>query len=99
MKNCLRIILLLFVSSAIHAQCSTSTAPVEDCTYGDQINTFMLNSIPAIGNAGCGSNGYNSFSSPVWTLQIGNSYNYSATVGSGIYLEAFAIWIDFNNNS
>ena len=99
MKNYLLAIFLFVISTNIKSQCSVTTQPVEDCSYGDQIGSFVLNNISAIGNSGCSTGGYGSFSTPVWTLQQGSSYTYSAAVGSAIYYEAFAIWIDYNNNS
>lgn len=98
MKNYLLGIFLLGISLSVGAQCSTVSAPTEDCSYGDQINSFIFNNVAATGNSGCGTNGYNSFASPVFTAQLGSTYNFSATTGSGMYNESFAMWIDLNNN-
>lgn len=81
-----------------NAQCSISSAPTNNCSYGDQINAFSLNGVPSTGNSGCGSSGYNSFATPVRTLMIGQTYTWSATVGSGYYSEGVGIWIDLNND-
>lgn len=89
----------LFLSSGlIKSQCAITSAPTSNCSYGDGIQAFTLNSINAIGNSGCGSSGYNSFSAPVWTLTIGNTYAWSAAVGGGYYNEGVGIWIDLNND-
>ena len=81
------------------AQCLTSTTPNNDCSYGDAINSFTLNSISTVGNNGCSSgSGYSFFSSPVRTLTAGNSYSFSVNCGTSIWVEGFAMWIDLNNN-
>lgn len=82
------------------AQCLTSSTPNNDCTYGDAINSFTLNSIAVTGNNGCSntSTGYSSFTSPVWTLTRGQSYNFSINVGINPYDQGVGIWIDLNNN-
>lgn len=80
------------------AQCNTTTTPTNNCTYGDAINAFTLNSIATTGNGGCSSSGYGFFSTPVRSLTQGLTYSFSVTVGSSTYNEGFAIWIDLNNN-
>ena len=81
------------------AQCSTSSTPTNNCaSYGDMISSFSLNSISATGNSGCGTNGYNSFSSPVWNLTLGQSYNFTVGFGNGDP-QGIAIWIDLNGNN
>jgi len=92
-------LLLLTASVKVYGQCSTTTQPTNNCSSGDVINSFTLNSIPSTGSNNTCTNGYISFSTPVWTLTIGQSYTFSATVGSGSWPEGFAIWIDLNNNS
>lgn len=81
-----------------HAQCSTSSTPYA-YVYGSymSINAFSLAGV-ASNNSGSGSNGYNSFSTPVRTLTITHTYPYTATVGNSWYALAFAIWIDLNGN-
>jgi hypothetical protein len=90
--------LMLCLIGEFKSQCATSSAPTNNCTYGDQINSFVLNGISAVGNAGCGTSGYNSFTSPVWNLVAGTNYTWAATVGSGSYNQGVAIWIDYNND-
>lgn len=81
------------------AQCSTTTAPTNNCaSYGDQIDSFTLNGIASIGSTGCSASGYGFFNTPVWNLQIGATYTFFANVGGGTYSEGFAIWIDLNND-
>ncbi|MCD6063330.1 MAG: hypothetical protein K0R82_1241 [Flavipsychrobacter sp.] len=93
-------ILSTFSYQFASAQCATNTTPTNNCTYGDVINSFTLNSIASTGSGTnpC-TNGYVSFSSPVWTLTIGQSYSFSSAVGSSSYPQGLAIWIDLNSNS
>lgn len=102
MKKLLQVIPLLVISLLLpidlRSQCSTSGSPFSNCTYlGDRITAFSLNSIAASGNGGCGSGGYNSFSAPIWTLSMGNSYNWTASTGY-YYAQGMGIWIDWNND-
>jgi hypothetical protein len=62
-----------------------------------QITAFSLNNISS-NNPSCSSNGYGNFATPVRTLLMGNTYNWTATTGTGYYSLGFAIWIDLNNN-
>jgi hypothetical protein len=92
---------LISISFTIQSvsQCSISTNPTNDCSWGDQINAFTLNAIsPGGANSGCGANGYNAFNTPVWSLTQGFTYTWSAIVGSGTYNQGFSIWIDLNND-
>lgn len=99
MKKLLLCCILLFGIFSAHAQCFATSTPTNDGTEGDAIDTFTLNGVASIGNYGCPSNGYNSFSSPVRTLAIGGTYSLSADVGgTGAYDEGLAIWIDLNND-
>lgn len=80
------------------SQCAVTSAPNNNCAYyGMQIVAFSLNSI-ASNNAGCSPNGYGSFTSPVRTLILGNTYNWTAQTGTGYYSLGFAIWIDLDND-
>lgn len=97
-------LLFLFQVSNIFAQCSTSSTPINDCSVGDQIDEFSLDGVPTVTNFGCSPNGYQNFPVPVRTLQQGQSYSWSATVGQGggglsMYDQGMAIWIDINNNN
>jgi GEVED domain/Secretion system C-terminal sorting domain len=109
-QNNLFIIFILLVSFSIQqnasAQCPVTTNPANQCTTGggDQINAFSLNSIVSPSSSGCsgsGPAGYGSFSSPVWDLTQGQTYNWTAFMAgpSNSYAENFAIWIDLNNNN
>src|SRR5688572_24979863 len=84
-----------FASGNLQAQCPiTATANLHGwgCSYGDQIDTYVLDGIAA-SNAGCSSTAYTHYLSPVWSLTIGNTYTWSATTGNGNYDQGFAIWI------
>jgi hypothetical protein len=94
--------LLLFaalLNSGLNAQCSaTAPSAFMSCNYyGDYISAFSLNSIASTGNNGCGSSGYNLFTSPVRTLTMGNTYNWTATTGLW-YQNGLGIWVDWNND-
>lgn len=68
------------------------------CQIGDQIDYFELD---GISNAsGCASSGYYEYySAPTWTLQIGQTYTWTANVGgNNSYDQGLAIWIDLNND-
>jgi hypothetical protein len=86
----------------LYAQCPTSSTPFDDCSFGDNIEIFILDNIPATGNSGCGTNGYNNFTNQNWNLRQGSTYNWSAEVGydSGepFYPQSFHIWIDLNGD-
>jgi|GEM_PF-3857883 len=99
-KKCILLFLILSACvGRIHSQCSTSSAPTNNCGAGDYIDSFVLNGIAATGNAGCsGASGYSFFPTPVWNLQIGNTYTWSAACSGGIWSEGIAIWIDLNND-
>jgi hypothetical protein len=105
MKNSLQKLLItlfftgsLFISNPGFSQCSVTSTPTNTCTYGDFISAFTLGGTSAYFNNGCGTNGYNLFTKPFFSLQQGQTYSWSATVGNGAYLQCFAIWIDLNNN-
>src|SRR5688572_21743111 len=84
------------LSGGMSAQCSTASTPGNNCTYGDYINSFSLNSIAASGNGGCSTGGYASYSSPVWTLTPNSNVTWNVTTGS--YAQGIGIWIDWNND-
>lgn len=102
------LLLLLLATNIIngHAQCSTTSAPFMDCSYGDAIHSFTLNSISSTSSGTGGgatytcinSNGYLLYTSPVFNLSPGQTYSFSATMGTSLYPQGFAIWIDLNNN-
>lgn len=81
-----------------YAQCSVTSAPNNNCNYyGMQITAFSLNNISS-NNPSCSPGGYGNFATPVRSLLMGNTYNWTATTGTGYYSLGFAIWIDLNNN-
>ncbi len=98
-------LLIIFTSLAFNtilsAQCSTNFVTTQDCRY-DPINTFSMNGIASVGNnnteGSCNASGYYSFANPLRTLTIGETINWTATVGNGQYYEGISIWIDLNNN-
>src|SRR5690606_5269409 len=98
-----RILLAAILISALApltagAQCSVTYQPYMYCGYGDVINSFTLDGTTSTGNGSSCGTGYQYYSSPTWMLAPGSTYNWSATVGGGVYSQGFAIWIDFNNN-
>jgi hypothetical protein len=97
------VLLALGYSTHVNAQCLTTTAPTENCSFGDAIDFFRLNGITSPNSPGCSatSAGYGNYAATVWTLQIGGAYSWSATVGttgSYVYNEGVTIWIDLNND-
>jgi hypothetical protein len=100
MKKLLLMSLICLCIADLRSQCSTSSAPTNNCaSYGDEIDAFTLDGIAATGVAGCSTNGYGLFPSPVWNLMIGQTYTFSAAVGSGTEQQGLAIWIDLNNDN
>lgn len=97
-KIYLALTVLLTYTGEIFGQCATTSAPTNNCYYGDAIDAFILNGVASVGNSGCVSNGYASFPSPVRTLTLGGTYSFTANVGGTYYNEYFAIWIDLNND-
>lgn len=107
MRQVSLIILLALLTSAwqsASAQCSTSSTPSANCSWGDAIDSFTLAGVATTGYAGCSNSttGYSFISSPVRTLTLGATYSFKATtgtLGSFTYNEGFAIWIDLNGNN
>src|SRR5688572_25643574 len=93
----LLILQLAFPALTVKAQCSILSTPVVSCASADQIQTFTLNNIPAVGNGGCSPGAYQLFPNPIWALTPGNSYNYTATCGP-TWQQGVAIWIDLNGD-
>ena len=86
---------LLAVNNKAAAQCSATAPVAHNCSAGDAINSFILNSIAATGNSGC-QGGYFYFSSVTpWNLTVGQSYTYS---GTNSYTQTWGIWIDFDGD-
>ena len=89
----------IFIGINAFAQCPTSSIPNKNCTIGDKIEAFTLNSIAATGNSGCGASGYSS-SVQTWSLNVGQTYNFTATTGQAAGLpQAFALFIDLNGDN
>ena len=99
----MRIPLLFTIGSMLaslvgYSQCSVTSAPNNNCSYyGMQITAFSLNNISS-NNPSCSAGGYGNFATPVRSLLMGNTYNWTAVTGTGYYSLGFAIWIDLNNN-
>jgi hypothetical protein len=100
MKKILPLLCLFILSYRVSvAQCAVTTSPTGACaSFGDSIDGFTLNAIPGTGSNGCSANSYGFFANPIWTLTIGNTYNFNAVLGGGSWSEGFAIWIDLNND-
>ncbi|MCB9046985.1 MAG: T9SS type A sorting domain-containing protein [Chitinophagales bacterium] len=92
----------LTLSSIGYSQCSTTSTPTNNCSYGDAIDAFTLAGTSS-NHSGCNSNtatGYSFYSTPVRNLTIGSTYSWSASVGGYYgYDEGVAIWIDLNGNN
>lgn len=98
-RKLLSLLLACLFVKGVHSQCAITPGPSDDCaSWGDTVDSFTLNGVAATGNAGCSSNGYASFNTPVWSLAAGCTYTFSAVLGGGFEDEGFAIWIDLNNN-
>ncbi len=98
MKKILFALAVLLTGFKVSAQCSTSSAPTNNCAgFNDRIDTYMLANISSTTSSGCGLSGY-SASNQTWTLVPGGVYSFSSAVGGGVYSEGLAIWIDFNND-
>jgi hypothetical protein len=100
-KQLLTIFAITILNTVVNAQCSTNFVTNSNCAY-DPINTFSMNGIASGGNnnteGSCNANGYYSFANPLRTLTIGETINWTATVGHGFGYEGISIWIDLNNN-
>ncbi|MDI1354197.1 MAG: GEVED domain-containing protein [bacterium] len=99
MKKLLLTLITLFgIVEGASAQCAITSTPFQNCSYyGDRITAFSLNSIPSVGNAGCAPSGYSLYATPIRTLQMGNTYSWTASTGVS-YANGLGIWIDWNNN-
>ena len=70
--------------------------PESDCGDGDLITNVTFQEIN--NDSDCGPNGYNDYTSMMATVEAGETYQMSVTVGSGWTYESVMVWIDFNNN-
>lgn len=68
--------------------------PVSDCSYGDGLVLFHLNTIN--NSSSCSANGYADYMS--MSTQIERTANYPLTVQSGYSEQHGTIWVDFNDN-
>lgn len=97
----LAVSLSLSASYVSYGQCSTSSSPTNNCgSYGDQIDKVTINGVSTTSGStnGCSTNGYGSFSSPVFKFLPGATNSYSASLGSGTESEGLAIYMDLNND-
>lgn len=73
----------------------TYCIPVSNCTVGDEIDDFMLNTINQVGT-GCGTDGYSNFLAYATSLEKGQTYN--LTVSTNYSNQFVSVWIDLNND-
>ncbi|RYE23130.1 MAG: T9SS type A sorting domain-containing protein [Sphingobacteriales bacterium] len=86
-------------TNLLKAQCSVTSTPYSyPYITGACVNGFTFASV-ASNNPGNSSNGYNSFTTPVRNLTIGNTYPYTVTYPYSYYAIGLNIWIDLNNNN
>lgn len=72
-------------------------SPNSDCTDGDRITNFVLESISNNSGSTCTPNGYNDYTAQSTDLTQGELYN--GTLTNGSWGSNFAIWIDFNDDA
>ncbi|MCB9189000.1 MAG: T9SS type A sorting domain-containing protein [Flavobacteriales bacterium] len=68
--------------------------PTADCSSGDGLTKFKLNTIN--NNSGCSAGGYGDYTSQMTSLEQGATYNLQ--VQSGYDNQVVTVWIDFNDN-
>lgn len=68
--------------------------PFSDCSFGDDIILFKLNSISNASS--CSNNGYSDFTSQTTDLELGTTYSVYLRVTEDNHQAS--IWIDFNDN-
>ncbi|MCF8295440.1 MAG: hypothetical protein K9I34_05175, partial [Bacteroidales bacterium] len=73
----------------------TYCIPVSNCTVGDEIDDFMLNTINQLGT-GCGTDGYSNFLAYATSLEKGQTYD--MTVSTNYSNQFVSVWIDLNND-
>ncbi|MBT3208519.1 MAG: hypothetical protein HN704_08480 [Bacteroidetes bacterium] len=72
----------------------TYCQPTANCSYGDGIEDFELDSINH--STGCSTNGYGDYTNLSTSLITGQTYTINVTTGyANQYL---SLWVDFNNN-
>lgn len=71
-----------------------------NCSFQDRITRVQFNTIDNNSGATCVSGGYSDYSRSVspTNLEIGNTYNFSLTVGAGTGSHSAGVWIDLNKN-
>ena len=74
----------------------TYCEPVLDCGDGDMITNVTFQEID--NTTGCSPNGYGDYTNLVATVQPGDTYPISVTVGDGWTSESVSVWIDFDNS-
>src|SRR5690606_8387711 len=70
--------------------------PFLDCADGDLITNVTFQEIN--NTTSCSPNGYGDYTHLSATVEAGNSYQMSVTVGSGWTYESVMVWVDYNNN-
>ena len=70
--------------------------PELDCEDGDVITNVTFQEID--NTTGCSPNGYGDYTHLVATVQSGETYPISVTVGDGWANESVSVWIDFDNS-
>ncbi len=83
-----------------NAQCSVTSQPSHNCaSYGDQIDAVKINGVSSPHSSGCSSGGHGGpHNTPGWLFIPGIGNSFTIQVGGGVYSEAIAIWVDYNNN-
>jgi len=87
----------VLISTEVKSQAAITCTPGASCTFGDFIDAFSLNGILAVGNTGCNSGGYSFYPTPVFALTMGNTYNWTCSMGP-TWQQGLAVWIDLNND-
>src|SRR5690554_7387276 len=74
----------------------TYCEPELDCSDGDMITNVTFQEID--NTTGCSPNGYGDYTHLVATVESGETYPISVTVGEGWANESVSVWIDFDNS-
>src|SRR5690554_3972624 len=74
----------------------TYCEPELDCSDGDMITNVTFQEID--NTTGCSPNGYGDYTHLVATVESGETYPISVTVGDGWHNESVSVWIDFDNS-
>src|SRR5690554_2131722 len=74
----------------------TYCEPELDCSDGDMITNVTFQEID--NTTVCSPNGYGDYTHLVATVESGETYPISVTVGDGWHNESVSVWIDFDNS-